>query len=201
MFVNSDPLWYYMDMRLLANDLRMNELIEALGVLIDRNVANQSSDKHAEWAIVGIRTRGDVLAKRLAKKLRPNHIGTLDITLYRDDLSEIGPQPVVRTTDISFGIDGINIVLVDDVIMTGRSVRAAIQSLMDLGRPRRIWLSVLVDRGGRELPIAPDHVAIDLSLRAVNLFPADRVEVHMQPIDACDEIVVTSQQEREASSP
>ena len=201
MFVNPDLLWYYAGMHLLANDVRMGELIDALSVSIRQNVANQSSYKQAEWAIVGIRTRGDVLAKRLAKKLRPNHAGTLDITLYRDDLSEIGPQPVVRTTDVSFGIDGINIVLVDDVIMTGRSVRAAIQSLMDLGRPRRVWLSVLVDRGGRELPIAADHVAIDLSLREVNLSPADRVEVHMQPIDACDEIVVTSQQEREATSP
>ena len=102
-----------------------------------------------------------MLAQRLAQHFKNDvlagRVGSLDITLYRDDLSEIGAQPVVRTTDIPFDVDGLNVVLVDDVLMTGRSVRAALQSLMDLGRPKRVWLSVLVDRGGRELPIAPDH--------------------------------------------
>src|SRR5690606_13095379 len=108
---------------------------------------------------------GDLLAQRLSQRL-PHHppvgVGSLDITLYRDDLSEIGPQPIVRTTQIDFDIDALDLVLVDDVLMTGRSVRAALESLMDIGRPRRVWLAVLVDRGGRELPITPDFVALDL---------------------------------------
>ncbi len=176
-------------MRQLADEKRVAELIGGLASQIEREVAQEPGG----WALVGIRSRGDVLAQRLAQRLEPNHVGTLDITLYRDDLSEIGPQPVVRTSDIPFALDGLNVVLVDDVLMTGRSVRAALQSLMDLGRPRRVWLSVLVDRGGRELPIAADHVALDLrpgtGVEAV-LAPNERVEVHLQPTDERDEIVV-----------
>ena len=113
-----------------------------------------------EWALVGVRSRGDVIARRVAEQLEIGRVGTLDITLYRDDLSELANQPVVRTTEIDFAVDGLDVVLIDDVIMSGRSVRAALQSVMDLGRPRRVWLAVLVDRGGRELPITPDFAAL-----------------------------------------
>ena len=170
-------------MRILADETRVAELVNDLA----SSLAVVRS--HGPWALVGIRSRGDVLASRLADRLQPNHLGTLDITLYRDDLSEVGPQAVVRTTEIDFPLDDLNVVLVDDVLMTGRSIRAAMQVLMDLGRPRRVWLAVLVDRGGRELPIAPDFVALDLS--ADGALPADSfVAVELEPTDARDAIVV-----------
>ena len=150
------------------------------------------------WALIGVRSRGDVLAQRLVGMLDPRRfegrVGSLDITLYRDDLSEIGPQAVVRTTEVPFAIDGLNIVLVDDVIMTGRSIRAALESLMDLGRPRRVWLDVLVDRGGRELPIQPDHVGLDLRDAQPPLPPSRRVQVQLEPTDSCDAIVLEDAQ-------
>lgn len=139
------------------------------------------------WAIVGVRSRGDVLAQRLACKLKPEYTGSVDIALYRDDLSGIGPQPVVRTTDIEFPMDGTNILLVDDVLMSGRSIRAAIQSLLDFGRPRCIRLMVLVDRGGRELPIAPDFVGL-----RVNPNPTDQIEVRLTPTDDADRIAINA---------
>lgn len=113
--------------------------------------------------LVGIRTRGAPLAKRLAQRIeeiegRPCPVGILDITLYRDDLTTIARQPLVRRTEIPFSIDERTVVLVDDVLFTGRTVRAALDALMDLGRPRRIQLAVMIDRGHRELPIRADFV-------------------------------------------
>ncbi len=178
------------DMPVFADETRVGQLIENLAEAISQDVV--SSAANSQWALVGIRSRGDVLAERLAALLNPEafagRVGTLDITLYRDDLSEIGAQPVVRTTDIPFGIDGLHIVLVDDVLMSGRSVRAALQSLMDMGRPQRVWLSVLVDRGGRELPIAPEHVALDLSDHPLS--QGQLVKVCLKPVDTCDAIMV-----------
>jgi pyrimidine operon attenuation protein/uracil phosphoribosyltransferase len=141
--------------------------------------------------IVGIRTRGEVLAGRLTDLLRSqgfNQIGrgVLDITLYRDDLSEIGPRPLVRPTRIDVDIDGVPLLLVDDVLFTGRSVRAGLDALADFGRPSAIRLAVLVDRGGRELPIQPDFVGLKLSD-----VPADhRVNVFLSESDGRDEITV-----------
>lgn len=175
-------------MRVLADSQRVDglvgELAERVGGVMDR-------EPDADWALVGIRNRGDVLARRLADRLgsgRFRGVGSLDITLYRDDLSEIGSQAVVRTTDIPFDIDRVHVVLVDDVLMTGRSIRAAIASLIDLGRPKRVWLAVLVDRGGRELPIAPDFVGLDLTSEK----PAagEHVFVRVQPHDQEDRIAV-----------
>lgn len=175
--------------RVLAGDRDVASLISDLAAAIRNDM--QTCPAGGPWALVGIRSRGDVLARRLAQTLSPDHVGTLDITLYRDDLSEIGPQAIVRTTEIPFGLDGVNVVLVDDVLMTGRSVRAAIQSLMDLGRPKRVWLAVLVDRGGRELPIAPDHVGIVLSRDMEGgLSGGEMVNVRLQPTDDEDAIVV-----------
>lgn len=116
-------------------------------------------------AVVGIRRRGDELARRLiplleARGVRDVAYGCVDITLYRDDLAEIGPAAVVRTTEISFDVAGYYLILVDDVIHTGRSIRAALDAIIDLGRPKAIRLAVLVDRGGRELPIQPDFVGL-----------------------------------------
>jgi pyrimidine operon attenuation protein / uracil phosphoribosyltransferase len=119
----------------------------------------------AELAFVGVRTRGVTLARRIVKTVseiagEPVPAGALDITLYRDDLMRhpVGPQPLVRSTDIPFSIDDRRILLVDDVLYTGRTVRAALDALIDFGRPRAIQLVVLVDRGHRELPIKADYV-------------------------------------------
>ncbi len=177
-------------MRVLADATRVDELIAGLAEAIDRDVA--AADTQERWALVGIRSRGDLLAQRLVGRLNPraflDRVGCLDITLYRDDLSEVGSQPLVRTTDIPFDINGLNIVLVDDVLMTGRSVRAALASMMDLGRPKRVWLSVLVDRGGRELPIAPEHTGLDLSDQPLE--PGQLVAVCLKPTDDQDAVIV-----------
>ncbi len=137
-------------------------------------------------ALVGIRTRGVPLAKRLAAEIekiegaRPP-VGVLDITLYRDDLSTLGYQPIVHETQIPFDINGKKIVLVDDVLFTGRTVRAALEALTDIGRPQAIQLAVLIDRGHRELPIRADFVGknVPTSRRevvAVQLTETDRAE-------------------------
>ena len=158
--------------------------------LLSRIAADFAPDRQLN--IVGIRTRGEVLAERVAKVLRDKRgfaqlgRGVLDITLYRDDLSEIGPRPMVRPTHLDISIDGHPLLLVDDVLFTGRSVRSALDALADFGRPGVIRLAVLVDRGGRELPIQPDFVGLTLSD-----VPADhRVNVRLRETDGKDEIVV-----------
>jgi pyrimidine operon attenuation protein/uracil phosphoribosyltransferase len=140
--------------------------------------------------IIGIRTRGETLAQRLTQQLRQKGFtierGVLDITLYRDDLSQAGAGAVVRPTDIAIDIQGKAVLLVDDVLFTGRSTRAALDALVDFGRPRLIRLAVLVDRGGRELPIQADFVG--LALRDI---PVDhRVNVRLLEDDGQDQITV-----------
>lgn len=141
--------------------------------------------------LVGIRTRGEVLAERITGLLRARGYGqigrgVLDITLYRDDLSEIGPRPLVRPTRLDIAINGKPLLLVDDVLFTGRSVRGALDALADFGRPSAIRLAVLVDRGGRELPIQPDFVGLTLTD-----VPRDhRVNVRLKETDGKDEISV-----------
>ena len=115
--------------------------------------------------LVGIQRRGVPLARRIAASIAENEavdipVGALDITFYRDDLSLVAQQPVVKGTDLPFGIDGRTVVLVDDVLYTGRTIRAAMDALVDFGRPQAIRLAVLVDRGHRELPIQPDYVGL-----------------------------------------
>jgi pyrimidine operon attenuation protein/uracil phosphoribosyltransferase len=142
--------------------------------------------------LVGIRSRGEPLAKRIAKKIeeiegKPLKTGALDITLYRDDLTEVSERPQVSTSgsDIDFEITGRHVVLVDDVIYTGRTVRAALDALMDFGRPRTIQLAVLVDRGHRELPIRADFVGknVPTSNREV-------VKVKLAESDELDEVCI-----------
>ena len=190
-------LGYHAAMRVLADGDRFDGLIDSLCRGIEKAKASSAGQagEAGGWALVGVRSRGDVLARRIADRMGADQfddrIGTLDITLYRDDLSEIGPLPVVRTTEIDFAIDGLNVVLIDDVLMTGRSIRAALQSLMDLGRPRRVWLGVLVDRGGRELPIAPDFVSLDLAQGSTDaLADGAKVQVMVTPTDEEDAVVV-----------
>src|SRR5256886_14308224 len=142
-------------------------------------------------SVVGIRTRGETLAERLSTFLAKKgfkHIGrgVLDITLYRDDLSEVGPKPMVRPTQINFDVDDQTLLLVDDVLFTGRSVRAALDALADFGRPSAIRLAVLVDRGGRELPIQADFVG--LTRKDVPM--SHRVKVKLAETDGVDEILI-----------
>lgn len=122
-----------------------------------------------EIALVGIREGGVPLANRIATELTKSEslrvpIGTIEVAFYRDDVATRSPKLVAEPSDIRFEVDGHDVVLVDDVVQTGRTVRAAIDSLLDYGRPRRIWLAALCDRGGRELPIAPDFVGIELAV-------------------------------------
>jgi pyrimidine operon attenuation protein/uracil phosphoribosyltransferase len=134
--------------------------------------------------LVGIRRRGDLLARLLRDEIREadGHeipLGALDITLYRDDLATVGPRPLVGETQLPpGGIDGVTVVLVDDVLYTGRTVRAALNELADYGRPARIVLCVLVDRGGREIPVQADIVG-----RHVETIGNQRVEVRVPPLD------------------
>jgi len=140
--------------------------------------------------LIGMHTRGVPLARRLATNMeilegKQVPVGALDISLYRDDLPSLNSQPTVQYTDIPVTIDGKSLVLVDDVLYTGRSTRAAMDALIDLGRPRSIQLAVLVDRGHRELPIRPDYVGKNM--------PSSRneaIQVRLIEVDGADEVVI-----------
>jgi pyrimidine operon attenuation protein/uracil phosphoribosyltransferase len=141
-------------------------------------------------ALVGIRNRGVPLANRLAALLEEleGHcpdIGILDINLYRDDLSLIADHPILRKTEIQFQVDGAKIVLIDDVLFTGRTIRAALEGLLDLGRPDWIQLAVLVDRGHREVPIRADYVGKNIPTSRV-----EQVEVRLIESDGSDEVLL-----------
>jgi len=146
--------------------------------------------KVTDLIIVGIQRRGVPLAERISKIIeeikgeRPS-TGILDITLYRDDLTQIAYQPVVRSTHIPFPIDNKRVVLIDDVLYTGRTARAAIDVLIDFGRPQKIELAVLVDRGHRELPIRADYVG-----KNVPTSSEEMVEVKVEEIDSRDEVLL-----------
>ncbi|MBU7008470.1 bifunctional pyr operon transcriptional regulator/uracil phosphoribosyltransferase PyrR [Phosphitispora fastidiosa] len=143
-----------------------------------------------EVALIGIRRRGVPLAERLAKRIKEIEgkdipIGVLDITLYRDDLTTITQQPVIHRTDISFAVDNRTLVLVDDVLFTGRTIRAALDAIIDLGRPNSIQLAVLVDRGHRELPIRADYVG-----KNVPTSKKEIISVYLSEIDKDDKVVI-----------
>jgi pyrimidine operon attenuation protein / uracil phosphoribosyltransferase len=141
-------------------------------------------------AVIGIKNRGAYLGERLASKIggiagRKPAVGALDITLYRDDLTQVSEQPVVHATEINFDIDGKKVVLVDDVLFTGRTIRCALDALIDFGRPGQIQLAVLIDRGHREFPIRPDYVGknVPTSLK-------ETIEVKLSEADGEDEVVI-----------
>ena len=175
------------------------------GPRINRALARLSSEVVEEnhgagdLFLVGIRRRGVPLAERMAQKIadlegyRPP-VGVLDITLYRDDLSTVGAKPVVNRTDLPGDIENRNIVLIDDVLYTGRTIRAALDELIDFGRPSRIQLCALVDRGGRELPIQPDFVG----LRAA-AGPDESVQVRLREEDGDDRVVLLGPARAQAS--
>ncbi|HBC92931.1 MAG TPA: bifunctional pyr operon transcriptional regulator/uracil phosphoribosyltransferase PyrR [Pelotomaculum sp.] len=152
--------------------------------IIERNKGTGS------LVLIGIRRRGVPLAERLAERIKDIEgssvpVGTLDITLYRDDLTSMAYQPLVRSTEVPFSVSGKTVVLVDDVIYTGRTIRAALDAVIDLGRPRVIQLAVLVDRGHRELPIRPDYVGKNV--------PTSRKEealVKLNEIDGEERVII-----------
>jgi len=147
--------------------------------------------------IVGIKTRGEFLARRLAGKIEAVekltlNIGSLDITLYRDDLLGKLEQPEMKGTDILFSLSGKNVILVDDVLYTGRTIRAALDELIDLGRPRTIQLAVLIDRGHRQLPIKADYVG-----KNVPTAVGESIRVHVREVDGEDEVLLMHSEEVE----
>jgi pyrimidine operon attenuation protein/uracil phosphoribosyltransferase len=172
-------------------------------VLLDEKAIERSTTRMAheileknqgaeDLCLIGIRTRGIFLAKRMRDKIgeiegRELPLGILDITMYRDDIARM-KAPQVKKTDIPFNVNNMTIVLVDDVLYTGRTTRAAIDAIMDLGRPKRIQLAVLVDRGSRELPIQPDYTGV-----LYNAATEEEVRVRLREMDGKDEVLLSPQ--------
>jgi len=158
-----------------------------------RRMADQIVELNAgtdNLVLVGIQRRGVQLAERIVRIIKAQEgvdivSGALDITLYRDDLQTVGPRPVVGTTRLPWTLDDQHVVIVDDVLYTGRTVRAALDELADFGRPARIALAVLIDRGGRELPIHADVIG-----RKVEVNPGQRVDVFIEELDGRDEVLI-----------
>ena len=171
-------------------------------IIMDKNDVDRTLTRiaHEIWernrgaenlAFIGIRRRGVTLAERLSRKLKEFEgaeipVGALDINLYRDDLSEIASQPILKKTEIPFSIKDQKIILCDDVLYTGRTVRAALDALIDLGRPKAIRLAVLIDRGFRQLPIQPNYVG-----KAVTAEKGELFEVFLEEDDGRDEVIIT----------
>jgi len=160
-------------------------------------IAHEIIEKNSgtdELCLVGIRNRGVYIARRITECIKKIEckdvpVGTLDITLYRDDLALASGQPIVRKTEIEFDINNKNLVLVDDVLYTGRTIRAALDALIDFGRPNSIQLAVLVDRGHRELPIRADFVG-----KNIPTSKKESVEVHLQESDGSDEVLIAEKE-------
>ncbi len=170
-------------MKQLLSDADVTEALDGLYAAI---VADLPAD--APLGIIGIRTRGEIIAQRLADRLaaegkRTFCRGVLDITFYRDDLSRRKGAPLVRATEIDFDLDDKLVLLIDDVLHTGRSIRAAMDAIMDFGRPQAIRLAVLIDRGGRELPIAADYIG-----RRLEVPDKLRVQVNLTERDGADRV-------------
>lgn len=156
-------------------------------------ISHEVVEKHGgtrELVLVGVQRRGVPLARRIRTSIEEHEgvslpVGTLDITFYRDDLSQVARQPLLKGTDLPFPLESSTVVVVDDVLYTGRTVRAAMDALMDHGRPRAVRLAVLVDRGHRELPIRADHVG-----KNVPTSTQETIRVHLQEVDGGDDEVV-----------
>jgi pyrimidine operon attenuation protein / uracil phosphoribosyltransferase len=180
--------------------------VESEKVVLDRDdirrtlvrIAHEIVEKNAGpegLAIVGIHRRGALLAQRLHRLVEDLldariPLGDVDINFYRDDVSTRHDQPVVQASHVGFPVDGMTIVIVDDVLYTGRTVRAAIEALFDYGRPARVQLAVLADRGHRELPIRPDYVGKNLPTAR-----SERVNVRLDELDGVDEVAIIAKQE------
>lgn len=164
----------------------------AAGVERLANAIREKTDGKA-LALVGIRSRGDEVAERVLNLLsgddRELSFGVLDISLYRDDFEHLHENPALKESDISFPVEGAHIILVDDVLFTGRTIRAALDALSDYGRPGKIELAVLIDRGHREMPIQPDYVGIPLDTRRL-----DHVLVSLEGTDGMDEVRIVEKE-------
>jgi len=176
-------------MKVILDSSQIEQILKDLaGRIINETTENSARD----IVVIGIRSRGEILAQRLAERLSGRlggqvYCGTLDITLYRDDLNSPhgSAQPQVRTTEIGFDIDEKVVILVDDVLYTGRSARAAMDALIDLGRPRVIKLAVLVERAGREFPIQADFAGFK-----TDIAPGQSVQVNLVESDGQDQVIV-----------
>jgi pyrimidine operon attenuation protein / uracil phosphoribosyltransferase len=169
------------------------EIDRTLQRLAHEIVEKSGGTKHL--ALIGIRRRGVPLAQRIARAMRGIDgvdipVGTLDITLYRDDLSKVASHAVLQSSNIPFGVDDMDLVLVDDVLYTGRTVRAAMNSLFDLGRPRRVSLCVLIERGHREMPIEAQYIG-----RSVQTSATEIIEVRLHEIDKEERVVLVDRVE------
>jgi len=172
--------------RRLADAKTVSALVSKLATQISRHNRGVS-----DLALVGIKRRGVPLAERIAQRLSSGRkpkvrVGAIDITLYRDDLQMVAETPIVRGSEIGFDINGKTLVLVDDVVFTGRTIRAALSELLDFGRPKAIQLAALVDRGHRELPIQPDFAA-----KVIKTQRSDLVDIYLRETDGRDEITLT----------
>jgi len=163
---------------------------ERIGRMVDRMAHEMAEHQRdlPQLAFIGIRTRGVPLANRLAERLsalasQTFPVGVLDITLYRDDLSTVAPQPLLKATEIDFDLNGRTVVLCDDVLYTGRTIRAALDGVIDLGRPRAIRLAVLIDRGHREFPIEANYVG-----KSVPTAQREVIKVLFRETDGTDEV-------------
>jgi pyrimidine operon attenuation protein/uracil phosphoribosyltransferase len=169
-------------MKVIADAGEVSRLIDGLAGQV-----RAAAKDPARLCLIGIRRRGDVLAARVGQRLGlpASQVGSIDITLYRDDLSETGPMARVGKTHIPFSVQGQEVVLLDDVIMTGRSVLAALREILDFGRPSRIWLAVLAARPERELPLQPDFAALRLEPG-----PVHKIDVRLTPQDEIDQVSI-----------
>jgi pyrimidine operon attenuation protein/uracil phosphoribosyltransferase len=166
--------------------LNADEIATAVETLAE-SIRERTQDKPI--ALVGIRSRGDEVAERLCNLLasedRELDLGVLDISLYRDDFEHLHENPTLQETDIPFVLDGAHVILVDDVLFTGRTIRAALDALSDYGRPAKVELATLIDRGHREMPIQPDYVGLRLETNRL-----DHVHVSLENTDGADRIEI-----------
>ena len=186
----SKGLFFCLQVELILNSIVFNEKDISRALTRISHEILEKNKGASNLAIVGIRTRGVTLAERVRKKINEIegieiNFGVLDITLYRDDLASGKQNPVIEKTNISFPLVGKQVVLIDDVLFTGRTIRAAIDALIDFGRPASVQLGVLIDRGHRELPIRPDYVGKNIPTSKTN-----RVQVLMREDDGMDEVRV-----------
>lgn len=180
------------NIRIIMDNLALDRALKR----VSHEVLERNKDMH-DLAIIGIRNKGAYLAQRLASCIEQIEksklpVGILDITLYRDDLTAIARQPIMRKTEINFSIDDKKIVVVDDVLFTGRTIRCAMDALVDFGRPKNIQLAILIDRGHRELPIRADYVGknVPTSIKEI-------VEVKLVEVDGIDQVIVGEKKSNE----
>ena len=180
-----------------GDDMRRT-LVRIAHEIVEKNATGSTAEAAERLAIIGIHRRGAILARRVHELLedlleREVPHGDLDISFYRDDVGRRAEAPVVHSSHIDFTVDGMTIVIVDDVLYTGRTVRAAIEALFDYGRPARVQLAVLADRGHRELPIRPDYVGKNLPTSR-----DEHVNARVAELDGTDEVTISSLQEATA---